>query len=442
MARATDVTHAPRGGGHQPPLFLLAIAAAVAVVGSACRSVDGKDNASVAAADVAVSAPIDDVVPVLVELVSAHNAGPEALERVLLDRFGSRAARQGRSVVVAGADAPAPLALVFSTTALPRCADPRAGVVVGEPAAVLGCGAQALAGLATFVVAAERQAGLRLILDAGDEVPLRARRAWGAPGGVIVRGGQDADAGAIADVFADTAVIANDAAVFDIDAVTAGVVVMTVRRADDDAEALAVDVGRALAWRSTPRLPLVLAERFGRVPRTIFGQLQDPAERLAAQPATVDQVVERCRLEDREPSLRSGIVAVWCQVLPGREAKAVRDDVVRAIGDPGVSVVVVDSRAATATRFEDPLVQTLARRLHHELPSIVLAPQLVVGRRDDACGRARRQGIPCVAATPLALQRPELARRGGADDAVDVGELARAAARVADVTQTLLASPP
>jgi hypothetical protein len=393
-----------------------------------CQSVGVADGAGAPPfGDVVVTHTVPDAVPVLVELVTAHNAGPEALERVLLDRFGARAARHGRSVVVSGVREPAPLALLFATSALPRCDDPRAGVVVGDPAVVLGCGAQALAGLATFVIAAEATPNVRLILDAGDDAPIRAQRVWGAPGGVIVRGA---------------------GGVFDIDAVSAGVVVMTLRRADDDAEALAVALGRALGFRAPARVPLVIAERLQVVPRSPLELFQDPAELLASSPSSVDQVVERCFLEDTDIAIRSGVVAVWCTVLPGRGATDVRDDVVRAIDDPGVSVVVVDSRAATATRFEEPLVQALGARMKAELPGVALAPQLSVRRFPDACERARRQGTPCVAAIPLALHRAELARNGRAEDAVDTAEFGRAAARVVDVVRrltqepVLVASPP
>jgi len=389
-----------------------AVWAAVACAPAALRVSPNVDS-TVGAPVGDISAPMDDVIPILAELLRAWNGGaaPDLL-RVVQERLPNRSVVDGS---VDAAQPRAPLLLTVSLAELPRCADPQAGVVVGDPPRVLGCGAQALAGLAAFMVAAERhpQAVLAISVD-GDRPGTAAARVWSGTGGYLLRG--------------------TDGDVFDLEAVDAGAVDLVLARADGDPDTLLVGLGRALAWRSAPFMPRVLADRAALLPAPLV-RLEAPITAWLGEPAKRSFVEERCHVEAL--SLPS-TVRMWCQVLPGHTPEAVRDGVLLAIDDPGTTVTMVGRRLVTATGFGDPLAVALQERLQRELPRALVAPWLRASHAGSACDVHRQVGVPCLGGVPLALHPTERLLAGTADDAVDTAELARMAARVTDVVERLV----
>lgn len=367
----------------------------------------------------AVSAPVDDVIPTLAELLRAWNggAGPD-LVRVLQERLADRVVIGANDVVgPATAVRPVPLMLTVSLADLPRCADSQAGVVVGDPPRVLGCGAQGLAGLAAFVVAVERhpEAVLAVTVD-GARPAVAASRVWSGTGGYLIRG--------------------TDGDVFELEAVDAGAVELTLARADDDLDGLLVGLGRGLAWRSAPFLPRVLQDRDALVSVPML-RLDAPITAWLADSARRPLVEERCHTLSSSLSGQPS-AQVWCQVLPGHTPESVRDAVLLAIDDPGTRVTVARRRSGTATGFGDPLAVALQDRLSRELPRAVVTPWLRVSRAGSACDVHRQAGVPCLGGVPLALHPAERLLAGTTDDAVDTRELARMAARVTDVVASLV----
>jgi hypothetical protein len=369
------------------------------------------------------SAPVDDVIPTLAELLRAWNGGAAPdLVRVLQERLADRVVIGSSDVVGPGiAVRPVPLMLTVSLADLPRCSDAQAGVVVGDPPRVLGCGAQGLSGLAAFVVAVERHPqAILAVTDDGARPAVAASRVWSGTGGYLIRG--------------------TDGDVFELEAVDAGAVELTLGRADDDVDGLLVGLGRGLAWRSAPFVPRVLQDRDALLSSPVL-RLDAPIKAWLADPARRPLVEERCHVVSSSssvPLLGQPAARMWCQVLPGHTPESVRDGVLLAIDDPGTSVTVARRRPGTATGFGDPLAVALQDRLSRELPRAVVTPWLRVSRAGSACDAHRQAGVPCLGGVPLAVHPAERLLAGTTDDAVDTQELARMAGRVTDVVGSLV----
>ena len=135
----------------------------------------------------------------LAELVRAHGSGGAAeIRRVLGERWRDRGAVEFDGAVVVGpgrVGTAVPLLLVARLNDLAPCRGSQAGVVVEDPPRLVGCGAQDLAALAAFVLAAEQVPRVTLIVgDSDDDIARHAPMAtqvW--TGGGLVLQGQDVD---------------------------------------------------------------------------------------------------------------------------------------------------------------------------------------------------------------------------------------------------------
>jgi len=397
--------------GHGPPCagrFVVAVAVAALAACSTARVEPPWTGPRTTGADVGA----DVVVPTLVELVIAWSRGESEVLRVLGERGGRRV---NERAVVFG-DLASPVVLAVALAELPPCrADAAAGVVVGDPPRVVGCGAQALAGVAAFIVAAEGIPSVAVVVvaDAADLPPLApTAQLWSAIGGGLSRGA--------------------DVDIFDVEVVGAGSVDLTLSRADADVDAAAMSLGRALAWQGEARQVAVLVDREKARPRDLLERLVEVVA-PRAQPAVRR---EHCTLV--RPTLPEPLVS--CDVLPGRGADDVRDDVLRAVADTGTALTIVSRRAPTATSLSTPLATALRARVHDELPRVAMLPALHGGAgKASLCDVARGRANACIAGVPLSLHPAERAS-GGGEDAVDVAELRALSARVVDVVG--LTAPP
>ena len=158
----------------------------------------------------------------LAELVRAHGSGGAAeIRRVLGERWRDRGAVEFDGAVVVGpgrVGTAVPLLLVARLNDLAPCRGSQAGVVVEDPPRLVGCGAQDLAALAAFVLAAEQVPRVTLIVgDSDDDIARHAPMAtqvW--TGGGLVLQGQDVD-------------------VFDVEAADLGGLIIDLKRAVDRA---------------------------------------------------------------------------------------------------------------------------------------------------------------------------------------------------------------
>ncbi len=354
-----------------------------------------------------------------VELVQAHNAGGAAeVRRVLVERWGTQA-REGLGFVRLGADEPR-LLLVLRLSDVPVCRSASAGVVVDEPARVVGCGVQDLAALAAFVVAAETLPNVALVVADDDETlqraDLRAQRSWSS-GGVMLQGA--------------------DADVFNLEVVDTGAVEVQLTRIDADTTALVAAAGRVAVWRSQPSVPLVVADRLAALPRAWWLPLDLDATSLAHDVETADLVQERCRVGD----LSTTAVTAWCSVLPGHQPADVVDGVVAAVDDSSTTLRVLQQRAPTASGLEHAVAIAMRARLAVDAPRSVLVPAIRTRMPASACDALRRRGTACVGGVPLLLHPVERGRVGTEDEAVAVDALTSMVVRVVDTVDTVVGAP-
>ena len=357
-------------------------------------------------------------VSTLAELVRAHNAGGAAeIRRVLAERWRDRGAADHQGAVVVGSvEGDVPLALVVRLNDLPTCSNSGAGVVVEDPARLIGCGAQDLSALAAFVLAAEASRGVALVVADDDEALARAlpRAGLAWTGGGLMLQGTDID-------------------VFDVEAVDVGGFSIDMHRPDGDPSALVVAAGRAAAWTSTPMVPLVIADRWARLPRP-WWNIEDLLTTLLASPTTVAQVREGCRIV----AVSTASARLWCSVLPGHVVDDVRDAVVLAVDDDDTVVTETQRRTPTATNFSMAVVRVLETRLQLETSRAVTVPALRTSMVAGTCDALRRRGTPCVGGVPLLVHPVERARAGADDEAVGVQALTLMTSRVVDAVDTLV----
>jgi hypothetical protein len=354
----------------------------------------------------------DAVVGLAAGLLLHAQEGRDGLVRSLEERLGPRARRLPEGLAVDPL-APSPvLTLAVDLRALPPCRGRSAGVVVGEPPRVLGCGARAVALLAAFVVVAERHPDVALLVV--DAPPATAPPvAWVAGGDDVVRFGDDE--------------------VFELAIVDAGTVDLGLRLVGDgdDLDRLVVAVGRALAWRAPPREPRVLRERAAAWPRGPWSVLPGV---VPLPPVDRDLVEERCRL--RQPPTSSA-AALRCHLLPGRAAADIVADLLRVIDDPAILIDVQAIRPASATSWEAPLVRALRATL--AATGVSTVPTLQVVPAGSLCAAWRGAGGTCVQGTPLRLHPAARAAVGTPAESVDVAELGRLTARIDAVVRALRA---
>lgn len=348
---------------------------------------------------------VDDVVALTTGLLLAANTGEGELWRALEERLGGRAVRTPRGLVVTSAAAPA-LTLAVDLRELPACHDPTAGVVVGEPPRVLGCGARGIGMLATFIVVMERAPDVALLVVDGPVTPAPAV-AWVAGAGGIVR--------------------SDDVDVFDLGVVDAGVLDVRLRLAGDatDLDAVVTAAGRGLAWRGRPRLPQVMQDRARALPRRSWLPGGDPLAALTSSPTQDGLMNERCRLLEAPTSTAARL---RCHVLPGAGDDDVIAGLLRAVDDEAIVVEVEASTPPTATPWSTPLVQAIRRRLDDD--GVVTVPMLEVAPAGSLCAGWRRAGGVCVSGTPLALHPAARTAVGTPAESIEVQELGRLAARV------------
>lgn len=366
-----------------------------------------------------VSLTTTQAVSTTVELVQAHNAGGAAeVRRVLVERWGAQA-KEGPGFVRLGVDAPR-LLLVLRLADVPACRSASAGVVVDEPARVVGCGVQELSALAAFVLAAESLPQVALVLADDDEAVqgagVVAPLSWSA-GGVMLQ--------------------SIDADVFNLEVVDTGAVEVQLSRIDADTTALVAAAGRVASWRSPPMVPRVVRDRLALLPRPWWVPLDADANALARDVETADLVVERCRVTD----VSSTAVTASCAVLPGRQPDDVVEAVVAAVNDPSTALRVVAQRAPTASGFEHPAALALRARLAADAPRAVMVPSVRTRMPASACDGLRRRGMACVGGVPLLLHPVERGRVGTEDEAVAVDALTSMVVRVVDAVDTVVGAP-
>lgn len=386
-----------------------AAVALLLAVGAGCAGPGSPGPVSLVA-DTADVIDADAVVGLTTGLLLAAQEGPDGLVRSLEERLGPRARRLPEGLAVDPLSPSPVLTLAVDLRALPPCRDRAAGVVVGEPPRVLGCGARGVAPLAAFVVAVERHPDVALlVLEAPPEAAPPV--AWVAGGGDIVRVGDDD--------------------IFELAIVDAGAVDLGLRLVGDghDLDRLVVAVGRALAWRAPPREPRVLRERAAAWPRGSWSVMPGV---VPPSPVDRDLVEERCRLRQPPTSSAAGL---RCHLLPGRAAADIVADLLRVIDDPAILIDVETSRPPSATSWEAPLVRALRATLAATGVSIV--PTLQVAPAGSLCAAWRGAGGTCVQGTPLRLHPAARAAVGTPAESVDVAELGRLTARVDAVVRAL-----
>ena len=370
------------------------------------------------------------VVARLSAYVRAWTGGGAALRTAVLDELvaaGVDVVEGGRGLR-AGAGAPA-LALVVRLDDVPTCRDAAAGVVAGDPPRVVGCGAQDLAGLAAFATALSSSPAGRVALIVGEDdddidalLPAAVQHVWVAEGSFA--SGVDAD-------------------VLDIVAVDPAWLDLSLVDEADDVDRLLVGAAGVVAWSPAPRLPVVVAERIGRLPAAgPFGLFRPDARELAHDPVLRPQVVDSCRLVDFVGMGGAPKAQVRCRALPGRPVETVLGDVVDAVGDPHVRLELDARVDASATSLEAPVARALVRRARAESPRVVVVPALSALPRPSACARLRARGGACIGAVPVLTHPQRRARRGSLDDSVDVAALERAATLTVHVVGDVVEGTP
>lgn len=400
----------------------LAVALAAAV-GLSCAGPGAPGPVPFPGTDVTpVGVDVDAVVALTTGLLRARHGGTDDLWRALEERFGARATRLPEGLHVASSSSSSltspTLTLAVDLRALPRCRDPAAGVVVGEPPRVLGCGARNLAMLAAFVVATERHDDVALlVLDAPTtQTPAVV---WVAGDGGIIR--------------------SDDQALFDLGVVDAGTVDVELRLAGDaaDLDVMVVAAGRAVSFRGTPRLTAVLRERERARPRPLWSWAGDPlaaftSSSSSSHVSTADLVRERCRLRAAPTATTA---ALRCHLLPDGRVDDVIAGLLRAIDNSAIVVDVEATTPPTATPWEAPLVQAMASGLADE--GVVVTPMLEVAPDGALCADWRRRRSTCVRGSPLALHPAARDAVATPAESVEVQELGRVVERVDAVVRAL-----
>jgi hypothetical protein len=392
----------------------LAAVALTAALSAACAG-PVTPGPALPSADVELDAPdVDAFVALTAGLLLAANTGRDELWRALEERLGPRAVRTPQGLVVAPPSGRSIVTLAVDVRELPACRDPAAGVVVGEPPRVLGCGARGLAMLAAFVLAVERADDVALLIVDDEDVVATPAQTWVAGGGGIVRH-EDRD-------------------VFDLGVVDAGILDLRLRLAGDvaDLDTVVAAAGRAVAWRGPARLPQVLQDREAALPAGPWPAPRSPVARLASSSTTADLVRERCRLQGPPTPL---LARLRCHVLPGTPDDDVTTGLLRAIDDPTVLLERETEMPSTSTSWEAPLVRAIRQRLADD--GVVVAPMLEVHAKSSLCGRWRQAGTVCVSGSPLALHPAARGTVGTAAESVDVQELERLGGRVEGVLRLL-----
>jgi hypothetical protein len=316
--------------------------------------------------------------------------------------------------------------LVVRASDLPACTDREAGVVVGEPVRVLGCGAHGLAGLAIGmgVVMALPTASVAVVLGEDDDdidalLPSTTKDVW------VVDGPFSAGA---------------DADVLDVVVVEPAWLDVGIRSVTADVDRLVIATGRVVAWKPLPRLPRVVVDRLAVLPSSgPLGFGRPDARALGAEPTTEALVVDRCNLVDFPGARDAATVParVRCRVLPGRPLARVVDDLVRVIDDADVLVEVERGIEPSATAWDAPLARAIREAVQAASPRAIMAPALASGPVPSPCAVVRWRGIPCIGALPLLAHPALLARRGMPDESVDAQALERALSTVVDVVDRL-----
>jgi carboxypeptidase PM20D1 len=124
-----------------------------------------------------------------------------------------------------------------------------------------------------------------------------------------------------------------------------------------------------------------------------------------------------------------------CRLLPGTDAHAFHDEILRIIDDPRIALTVLQAAPASGSDPDGPMLQAWRARIGHELPAVVVAATLNTGATD--CRFLRAAAVPCYGFFPVRLTREELDAIDGIDESVRTEELEKGLARMIDVVTAL-----
>jgi acetylornithine deacetylase/succinyl-diaminopimelate desuccinylase-like protein len=153
--------------------------------------------------------------------------------------------------------------------------------------------------------------------------------------------------------------------------------------------------------------------------------------RLLANPATRAAVTDTCQVTGYRGAgsspnvIPSQVEAVLdCRVLPGTTPAALKARLTRALrGVEGVSLEVLQERAATASDWDDPLFDALVNELRRGRPDVVAGPALSPGFTDSILARPR--GAKAYGLVPFEIELEELKSYHGVNERVSVANVRR-----------------
>src|SRR5690606_27319676 len=109
---------------------------------------------------------------------------------------------------------------------------------------------------------------------------------------------------------------------------------------------------------------------------------------------------------------------VNCQIFPGIEVEAVRNELARVIGDPEVTITTLDNPTASpVSEMRPDVMKAITRAVHKFYPGIPVVPYLESGATDGKVYRSA--GIPTYASSGL-FAKPSEGFAHGLDERIPV----------------------